>query len=514
MHALLLAATLAQATPPASSLTLSATSVNLNPAQQQVVTVAGAAPPLQVALDRRLVNVEVSPDGSTITVTATQATGSDVLHVVDAAGAQADVSIRVAFNAGTIVPQQTLRVTGDPADPQWLAQEVQNAVLRATKAQPDSTVTLGATPAISSALAPGESTQVEVPVQIAGHGRYFDQSGATVVNIENVAASPFQPGILFYSDDPEHVTQDGLLFRGTVTTATPARLYYYHDDAQDPRRLVVLLSGAADEPASVQVVGTRAGPNMDVMHVGHTVSKNFLLTKTHHEGLIVDLSPDDPFVLADVPMSARQLVAGNVDVRVLSGGPVTVAVVAASPGVDPRTLLGGPQLPDDGHHRTGTFQIAAYGNEALNYMVGGADPTVVIGDTDPTPPSADPQGQGHDYGDYGVVHTIDVTMRNPAAEPATAYLYFKPLAGPARASFLLDGNLIELGCVRVSAPYQISSVNLAPGESYRGTLLTMPDGGSFFPTEIGITATPPQPHAPPISAPDGCFPKPDAGQSP
>ncbi|MBV9264399.1 MAG: hypothetical protein JO324_08760 [Candidatus Eremiobacteraeota bacterium] len=263
----------------------------------------------------------------------------------------------------------------------------------------------------------------------------------------------------------------------------------------------------------MQVVGTRAGPNMDVMHVGHTVSKNFLLTKTRHEGLILDLSPDDPFVLADVLMTARQLVAGNVDVRVLSGGPVTVAVVAASPGVDPRTLLEGPQLPDDGHHRTGIFRIAAYGNEALNYTAGGTDPTVVIGDTDPTPPSADPQAQGHDYGDYGVVHTIDVTMRNAGAEPATAYLYFKPLAGPARASFLLDGNLMELGCVRVSTPYQISSINLGPGESYRGTLLTMPDGGSFFPTEIGITATPPQPHAPPITAPDGCFPKPDAGQS-
>ncbi|MBV9028165.1 MAG: hypothetical protein JO311_06070, partial [Candidatus Eremiobacteraeota bacterium] len=233
MHALLLAATLAQVTPaPASSLTLSTTSVNLNPAQQQVVTLTGATPPLQATLEQRLVNVEVSPDGSALTITATQATGSDVLHLVDAAGAQADVSIRVAFNAGTIVPQQTLRVTGDPADPQWLAQEVQNAVLRATKAQPDATVTLGATPALSGALTPGESTQVEVPVQISGNGKYFDQRGSTVVNVENVAAPPFQPGILFYSDDPEHVTQDGLLFRGTVTPGTPARLYYYHDDAQ------------------------------------------------------------------------------------------------------------------------------------------------------------------------------------------------------------------------------------------------------------------------------------------
>ncbi len=512
MFALVLAASLAQATPGAS-LSVSTTSVNLNPAQQQIVSITGAAPPVEATLDQRLVNVSVADDGSAATVTATQATGSDVLHLVDANGARADISIRVAFNAGTIVPEQSLRVTGDPVDPQWLTNEVQSAVLRATKAQPDAQVTLGAIPAISDALVPGAGTQVVVPVQISGNGKYFDQSGSTVVNIQNVAAAPFQPSLLFYDDDPEHVTEDGLLFRGTVTAGAPARLYYYHDDAQDPRRLIVVLSGASADGASVEVVATKAGPNMDVMHVGHTVSKNFLLTKAHHEGLIVDLSQQDPYVLADVPMTWRQLVAGSVDVRVLAGGPATISVVAASPGVDPRALLDGPPLPDDGHHRSGVFHIADYGTEALNYTVGSGDATVVIGDTDPTPPTADPQAQGHDYGDYGVIHTINVAVQNPGSLPATAYLFFRPLAGPARGSFLLDGNLFEIGCVRVSTPYQISAVNLGPGESFRGQLLTMPDGGSFYPAEIGVTTNPPQPHAPPISAPDGCFPKPQAGAS-
>ncbi|MBV8197983.1 MAG: hypothetical protein JO263_07595 [Candidatus Eremiobacteraeota bacterium] len=508
MHALLFAATVAQATP--AALSVSPASVNLNPAQQQTVSITGASAPVEATLDQRLVTVSVSPDGSGVTITATQATGSDVLHLVDASGARADLPIRVAFNAGTIAPQQTLRVTGDPADPQWLGEEVQRQVLRATKAQPDAHVTLGSFPPISEPLVPGASTQVIVPVQISGGDKYFDANGSTTVDVTNVAMPPFQPALLFYSDDPEHVTQDGVLFRGTVSSAAPARLYYYHDDGEEPRRLVVLVSGASAEPSELQLVETRAGPNMDVMHVGHTVSKNFLLTKTRHEGTIVDLSQDDPYVLADVPMTARQLVAGTVDLRVLSGAPVTVTVLGVSPGVDPRTLIAAPQLPDDGHHRTGVFAIAGYGSEALSYTVGGADATAVIGDTDPTPPSADPQAMGHDYGDYGVVHTMSVTMQNLEADATTAYLYFKPLAGPARGSFLLDGNLIEIGCVRVATPYEISSIDLGPGESYHGTLLTMSDGGSFYPAEIGITTTPPQPHAPSISAPDGCFPKPQA----
>jgi hypothetical protein len=93
-------------------------------------------------------------------------------------------------------------------------------------------------------------------------------------------------------------------------------------------------------------------------------------------------------------------------------------------------------------------------------------------------------------------------------------LYFKPLVGIARSSFLVDGALVEIGCVRVPQPYQIAAIPLAAGASQQVHLDTMTDGGSFYPVEIGVTATPPQPGAPPIFGPDGCFPKPGAAETP
>ncbi len=512
MHALLLGVVLAQVSP-APGLAVSASSVSLNPAQQQVLTVTGAAPPLQATLDQRLVNVGISPDGASVTITATQATGNDVLHLSDANGAKADIAIRVAFNAGTIVPQVSLTVTGNPVDPNWLAQRVARRVTMLTQAQPGARVTIGTVAPPEAPLTPGQSTQFAVPVQIAGSGQYFDQTGTTAVNVQDVAAQPFDPSVLFYDDDPEHVGQDGVLYRGTVG-AIPTRLYYYHDNLQDPRRLVIALSTTGQQPTSVQLVDVVAGPNIDVMTVGHAVTKNFLLTKASGQGAIVDLSQAEPYLLADVPMTSRQLVAGTVDLRVLSGGPVTVTVLAASPGVDPRSLLDGAVLPGDGHHRTGAFNISGYGTDALNYTVGAPDAVVTLGDAEPTPPSVDASAPGHDYGDYGVSHTIDLTLSNPGAAGTTAYLYFKPLAGPARGSFLVDGNLVEIGCVRVSTPYQISSFNLTPGQTYRAVVRTMTDGASFYPAQIGVSTTAPQPTAPPISSPDGCFPKPQASPEP
>lgn len=494
-------------------MTLSANGVQLNPAQQRVVSVSGAVAPLQATLDKKLVTVSVAPDATSVTITATQATGTDVVHLVDAQGAQADIALRVAFNAGTIVGQTTLTVTGNPVDPNWLAQQVSRWVTRLTQAVPGAQKTIGSVAPPPGPLLPGQSVQFTVPVQIAGNAEYFDQAGSTTVTVQSVAADPFSPSLLLYDDDPEHVTQDGVLFRASVAAGNPARLYYYHDAAQDARRLVVVLSGGAQDPTSLHLIEASAGPNMDVMHVGQTVTKNFLLTKTQGEGIVLDLSQDQPYVLADVAMTARELVAGTVDMRVLSGGPVTVTVLAVSPGVDPRTLMAGPVLPGDGHHRTGVFEIGSFGTDRLAYAAGGADATLVIGDTDPTPPSADPAAAGHDYGDYGVVHTIDLTMTNPSAENVPAYLYFRPLAGPARGSFLIGGNLVDIGCVRLSTPYQIAAFDLQPGQTYHQVVRTMTDGGSFYPAEIGVSATPPQPSAPPISAPDGCFPKPQAPTS-
>ncbi len=520
-HALALGVLALQATPvpspgvspsPASSpgiLTVSPDQIDLNPAQQRVVQVSGAAAPLQATLDRKLALVTVDPAGGSVTVTATQATGSDVLHLVDAGGAQADVPIRVAFNAGTIVPQATLKVTGNPVDPTWLARQAASLVGRLTPALPGAETTVGIPAAPAEPLAPGGQVQVSVPVQISSGGdRYFPQSGATLLDVQNVAVDAFAPALLFYDDDPEHVAADGVLFRGTVSASAPARLYYYHDNTAGPRRIVVMLSTGSQDPTSVQVIDSSAGPNIDVMQVGHAVSRTYLTIQPRGEGIIADLSGDEPSVLHDVPMSARQGVAGAVDLRVLAGGPVTVTVLAASPGVDPRSLLAQPVLASDGHHRSGVFRLAGFGSDALAYAAGAPDAKLVIGDTDPTPPSADSSATGHDYGDYGVLHTVDLTLSNPGDAPAAAYLYLRPIGGIARASFLVNGSLVELGCVREPVPYQISAFELAPGQTSRAVVTTMTDGGSFFPVEIGVSGTPPQPAAPPIGAPNGCFPKP------
>lgn len=525
VHVALLSVLLAQVTPPpeptpsatpVAALVVSPASVAIGPAQQTIVTVSNATGDLAASTDARLVTVSVDQQRHAVTVTATQAIGNDVLHVTDANGARADVPVRVAFLAGNVTPHAVLKVTGSPVDPAWLAQQVQTLVSRLTlpNVRPEAQATIATVTPPPAPLAPGARQQFSVPVQIDGKGVDFDVSSSTTVDVQNVPLDPFAPTLLFYDDDPERVTQDGVLYRGTIAAQKPVRLYFYHDNGADPRRVVVALRAQSQDPASVQVIDATAGPNIDVMSVGHAVTKNFLLAKARNQGTIVDLDGDAFYALHDLAMSSRAGVAGSVGLRVLSGGPVQVVVMALSPGANPQQILDAPVLSGDGHHRTGVFALDGFGQDALAYAAGGPDAKLTFGDRDPTPKNVDPQAAGHDYGDYGVVHTATFTLTNPTAAPANAYLYVRPIGGVLRSSFLVDGALIEVGCVRQPVPYQIAAYALAPNQTYRLVVQTMTDGGSNFPAELGVTATPPAPAAPPVSAPDGCFPKPQPSAAP
>jgi hypothetical protein len=410
--------------------------------------------------------------------------------------------------AGAIPPTLTLSVTGSPAtDPDVLYAQILAALDRQIRPslRSGSSVRYGAiVPWPLLPLAFGGRAAVNVTVAIAGDGASAPVSGMTTVNVFNVAVAPAPPSVLFLSDDPEYLQSDGLVFRGSVTAERATRLYYYHADAGAPRDLDVVLTAAA--PARVQLIESAAGPDLDVMSVGHTVSRDLLRYEAANEGIVVDLVPGRPFVVRHGLLLQGELVAGAVDVQVLSGA-VGVSVLASPAGSRPETFLAGPRVAFDGHRRHGTFDLAGFGALAQSYRVGApANAAVQYGGRVPTPRNLDPTDSGRDYGDYGVIHRITFTLVNPNDTPAIVYLYEKPLGGPVRSTFVVDGQLKELACARLSQPYLVSTYQLPPQTTGASTTVTMTDGGSFYPLEYGVTETPPAAFIPPVGTPDGCSP--------
>lgn len=505
----------AEASPASAPLTADPASVAIAPGGFVDVTIVNASGDLAVTLDQNLVTVAPNQTTHVIHVTASEKTGTDTMHVTDQSGALIAVPIRVAPYGGTLAQILSLNVTGRPADGDWLTAQIRDLVRRNTQLQPGAQATYAAPAA--SPLPSGAHTSVVVPVQIAGGANFLDVAGSTTVNVTNMTLDPFVPSLLFYDDDPERITGDGLLYHATIEPGTPVRLYYYHDSDAAQHRLILMLTATSQEATPVHVIAATGGPNLDVMTVGHNVSRNYILSKQHNQGVVIDLPTGGDYPLLDVTFGGGAGVAGSVDLRVLGGGPVDVSLLAVPPNADADAIAQiGIQAPlaKDGHNRTGIFKIDGdYGHAYRNYVAGGPDVSLIYGDRGPSGAGAEADRDG---GDYGVLQTIAFSLNNPTDKPAIAYLYERPIGGIVRSTFFLGGVLVEMGCVRdATQRYQITSYALAAGASVPVTVATMTDGGSNYPIEIGVTAAPPLATTPALNAADGCFPKavPSSGPS-
>jgi hypothetical protein len=411
--------------------------------------------------------------------------------------------------AGLIPSGISLDVTGSPAaEAAFLDVQIRAALDRQIRPtlRPGASIRYGPiVPWPLLPLASGSRAAVNVTVTIAGDSVSASVMGITTVTLNSVVVAPAAPAVLFLSDDPEYLQSEGLVFRGNVAADKPARLYYYHSDIGLPHDLDVVLT--ATVPSRVQLIGSDAGPDLDVMNVGHTVTRDFLRFQHDNEGVVVDVVPGKPFIVRHGLILQGELVAGAVDVHVVSGGAVTVSVVSSSAGSRPEAYLDGPRVPFDGHRRHGTFDLASFGAIAQAYTVGGPAATVQYGGRLSTARNLIASDDGRNFGDYGVIHRITFTLLNPTDDPHLVYLYEKPLGGPVRSSFVVDGQFKELGCVRMPAQYWVATYQLPPHSSGASTTVTMTDGGSYYPLEFGVTETQPQPYTPPVGSQDGCSPK-------
>ncbi|GAC1429973.1 MAG: hypothetical protein NVSMB5_24360 [Candidatus Velthaea sp.] len=410
---------------------------------------------------------------------------------------------------GGLIPANiALNVTGVPAaDGTFLEAQIRDALDRQIRPSLRPGVGIKYGPIAPWPLLPlalGMRAAVNVTVSISGDSASTATSGVTTVTLENVAVPPVAPGVLFLSDDPEYLQSEGLVFRGTVFAARAARLYYYHSDIGAPRDVDVVVTAAV--PTRLQFVQSGAGPDLDVMSVGHIVSRDFLRFQQQNQGTVIDVLPGTPFIVRHGLILQGELVAGAVDFNVIRGGPIDVSVVASPAGSRPDAYLNGPRVPYDGHGRHGTFALDDYGPIAASYSIGGPDTAIKYGGRTPTPRNIDPSDPGRDYGDYGIIHRITFTLVNPTDEPHVVYLYQKPLGGPVRSSFYVDGQLRELGCTRLPQPYWLTSYQLPAHSTGASTTVTMTDGGSYYPLEFGVTQTPPLPYTPRLGTADGCSP--------
>lgn len=162
-------------------------------------------------------------------------------------------------------------------------------------------------------------------------------------------------GTLLFSDSPEEVKENGILYSDKVEGKT--RLFYYHTNAtKKPKKIVAVIENLTTQRANITVDRyAMTGPSKDYLAVGKTAQKEYFSEKNM---MYITLKPKESKAIHpqmnQLTIKKDELVHGifEFDAKV----PVRITVAMMSPEDDPAEFLQTAKiLPKDKHRLRGTF---------------------------------------------------------------------------------------------------------------------------------------------------------------
>ena len=393
-----------------------------------------------------------------------------------------DVPVRVAYAAGTVADETSLRVTGNPAGIQFLKHATAEAAAAAATLRSGASVNADFNQVrVRAPLGSDDKGVVEVPVHIAGPG-YIDVDGVTRVELENFALPSIAPAELLVSDYPERLTASGVLFTADLDRSSARRFLYYHYNAgnEPARRVLLKASNSSNAPAMVQIIAGSAGPGGNEMEIGHLTTERFLVREYQNEGTVITIPPQTTVNLVDAPLPPGTLVSALLQLREVSGDPIHLALVAQDLGApldqstDTTQLLSGGAM-----HARGSYSVPEFFFD-YTYTTDGDNLEIPIGQL-PLPNLRAGEALG---GDYGVQQSITVTIVNPTRGPMPVAIYANPRGGRATGTFLIDRTLVQAHALPPFSKYKIWQETIRAGTFRRVQIVTMPEGGSSYPLRL------------------------------
>jgi len=263
-----------------------------------------------------------------------------------------------------------------------------------------------------------ESKQSELEYKFAN-----GQAGDAVDNFDNFnfqsykAITPseadFGNGILFMSNSPETVKQNGILYRDMVEGK--GRILFHHtnsfteeENQKESKRIVLVAENPTNEPVSFSISNkVLKGPSNDILFVGQQLLYDYLKgTETNQ----YSLSPGEKIYIYDSgnkKWDRGQLVSGQMNFNTSGKIKLTIACLGKNTNINDIVQL--PDLQRDAHPR-GTFykmdidyKVNLEDTEPTKLVLGAGDHEWVNGY------DAMAVKLVQNRGNYGVNYKIDIT---------------------------------------------------------------------------------------------------------
>jgi len=434
------------------------------------------------AANSALLAIAIDQTSQTVTLTGI-APGTTSLTITDSRGVSAVVPVRVAYDAGSVADGALVRITGDPADGDYVKRQAVAAAVAQARVRAGAQIVVS-TDQVSSEgpLAQDNIATVDVPVLIQGD-TYLSVEGVTHVRVINVAEPKITPDSLMVSDFPERLESNGILFTADLRRDQPSRFLYFHYNppGSPARRIVLRAQNQSAEPATIAFISGQGGPETNELEVGHTSTKRFLLYLVQNEGRVLTVPGNSSLNLVEQDLPAADIVSNLLQLRVLNGSVVHLTLLAENATDSADIPIANMELLEGGHpHARGVYSIPEF-HYSRSWSV--IDPylELPIGNI----PLLNQRVAGQALtGDYGVLQSFVINVQNPTARPASIALYENPRGGSATGTYLIDNVLVQSHQVPAFSRYKIRQYVVPAKGFVRVTIQTIPEAGSTYPLRL------------------------------
>jgi len=406
------------------------------------------------------------------------------------------ISVTVQPYAANLPQTFSLEVAGSPALASTVQGAVEGAIRTRLRRLPGTRLTIEKIAA--EAVGDGQSKSISATVEVEGQDVY-DRRGTVNVVVRNSSVPTLRDQALWYSNNPENVEKAGSLFGAFLKRGEGCRLLYHHINAASyPIFLRAQVVNDSDYSARVLVIPGDSNPDKNPVRAGIRAAEQYFRAWASGSGEIITIPPRSTLPISLRRLAPQQTVSGLCSIRLLDGPPNLLVRTDAWPPFNlekrweavtdssaPWRIVGCNPITD---YDSAPYEVSShiypnpFKRAAFRYEVGGRYGFFKIGER---PISGSDSVRVLD-GNFGVIYTIKAEMTNPTQIPTDVELVFEASAGYSGGLFLVDGVLTESPLLQPKAEFRIGKFRLAPGETRKVELVTIPLSGSSYPSLISM----------------------------
>lgn len=476
-------------------LRLSATSLRLAPASEKSFTVIGSQVEGAQAISSNPSILSASKENGVISVRAVKPGLAKV--TIKSAKAEVSVRVRVLPYAVDFPQKVTASVTGAPATPETVRGAIRSALLTELQKQPGTRLAYR-TGAVTS-VPTGEGRTFTISVRATAPDA-VQSEGVVTVTVQNSALTNTPDGELWFCNKPESVLGPGDLFSASLKPDRPVRMLYHHFNASGSDLFLrVTAVNNTDKPAELWLIPGDSEPTKNPALAGLRAADQFARNWVCNSGEIVRIPPRTTLPIALRKLYVGQTMSGLCSLRLLSGGPDTLRIMASATAPFSMDDSWRAALQSSTPWReVGSQPIQGkfldelrpsehiYGRPFLDkeflYTVGQANSIIRLGSEEIVR-----HGTGEKLGgNYGVMYNLRTSIENPTKVAAEVELRFRASGGYSGGLFLIDGNVIRTPLLNPDQEVCVTTFRVEPGLRRFLMIQTLPLSGCSYPATITL----------------------------